>query len=114
MGTSEPSPIRTPEPGRPPRETPTPILREIAEGLRAVREHAVVFPIALRSILAHVAGALARPVWTVIPYEAEWRWMRDRADTPWYPTMRLFRQPAPGDWPGIVRAVADALADFNP
>lgn len=46
--------------------------------------------------IAHLAGALARPVWMCVPYVADWRWMIDREDTPWYPTMRLFRQPRPG------------------
>jgi hypothetical protein len=59
--------------------------------------------------LAHLAGALGKPVWVLLPFAADWRWMRDRADTPWYPTMRLFRQKAAGDWPGVVAAVRDAL-----
>ncbi len=47
---------------------------------------------------AHLAGALGVPVWVVLPHAAEWRWMRDREDSPWYPTMRLFRQSRPGSW----------------
>ena len=53
--------------------------------------------------IAHLAGALGRPVWVALKYVPDWRWLLDRADTPWYPTMRLFRQPAPGDWTGAVR-----------
>jgi Flp pilus assembly protein TadD len=65
--------------------------------------------------VAHVAGALARPVWTLLSYEGEWRWLsRDRTDTPWYPTMRLFRQPEPGDWAAPVETIARALASIRP
>lgn len=57
----------------------------------------------------HLAGALGRPVWTLLPFCPDWRWQLDRADSPWYPTMRLFRQPTPGDWDGVMRDVVDAL-----
>jgi hypothetical protein len=60
--------------------------------------------------VAHLAGALGRPVWVLLPYAACWRWLRDRADTPWYPSMRLFRQSTPGNWPGLIREVGAALA----
>ena len=59
---------------------------------------------------AHLAGALGRPVWTLLPFMPDWRWLLDRADSPWYPTMRLFRQEAPGQWSDVVAAVAAALA----
>src|SRR5439155_23014493 len=52
---------------------------------------------------AHLAGALGRPVWNMLMHDADWRWMSDRSDSPWYPTMRLFRQPTPGDWDEVVR-----------
>ena len=58
---------------------------------------------------AHLAGALARPVWTIHPYIADFRWMLDRADSPWYPTMRLFRQPRPGDWKSVMEHVTREL-----
>lgn len=60
----------------------------------------------------HLAGALACPVWTLLPLSPDWRWMLDRTDTPWYPTMRLFRQPKLRDWPSTVRNVADALRQW--
>ena len=63
--------------------------------------------------IAHLAGALGRPVWTALKYVPDWRWLLDRADTPWYPTMRLYRQPAPGDWPGLFAEMAAALATFK-
>ena len=59
---------------------------------------------------AHLAGALGRPTWTVIPFSPDWRWMDSREDTPWYPTMRLFRQDQRGDWTGVVRRLTAALS----
>jgi len=61
------------------------------------------------SMPAHLAGALGVPVWTLLQAEADWRWMEDRDDSPWYPTMRLFRQPRPGAWEPVVARVADGL-----
>jgi hypothetical protein len=66
--------------------------------------------ITVDGMAAHLAGSLGRPVWLLLKHEADWRWMRDRADSPWYPTMRLFRQHRPGDWDSIVHKVAHALA----
>lgn len=62
--------------------------------------------------LAHLAGAEARPVWTMVTHVPDWRWMLDRADTPWYPTMRLFRQPKAGHWDEVANEVAAALVEF--
>jgi hypothetical protein len=61
------------------------------------------------TMAAHLAGALGRPVWVMLPWNADWRWMLDREDTPWYPTMRLFRQPSPGAWAPVVERVAGEL-----
>ncbi len=58
---------------------------------------------------AHLAGALGRPVWTLIPTLPDWRWFLDRADSPWYPTMRLFRRAGVGEWDAVIAEVAQAL-----
>jgi hypothetical protein len=58
---------------------------------------------------AHLAGALAAPVWVVLSTTADWRWMPKRVDSPWYPTARLFRQTSPGDWPEVFRRMAEEL-----
>jgi ADP-heptose:LPS heptosyltransferase len=59
--------------------------------------------------VAHLAGALAKPVWVLLPKVPDWRWMLDRPDSPWYPTMRLFRQSAAGDWRLVISQVAGEL-----
>ena len=64
--------------------------------------------------IAHLAGALGKPVWVLLPFSADWRWLRQRDDSPWYPTARLFRQPALGDWTGVVRQVENAMRQFAP
>lgn len=57
------------------------------------------------TMVAHLAGAMGRPVSLLLKHEADWRWMADRTDSPWYPSMRLFRQPREGDWRAVVEAV---------
>ncbi|MEI7711655.1 MAG: glycosyltransferase family 9 protein [Rhodospirillales bacterium] len=61
--------------------------------------------------MGHLAGALGKPVWIMIPKAADWRWMLDRSDTPWYPSARLFRQAKPGAWDPVLASVRDALAE---
>jgi hypothetical protein len=58
---------------------------------------------------AHLAGALGRPTWTVLPFSPDWRWMEEREDTPWYPTMRLFRQDTRGDWTTVMQRLTAEL-----
>ncbi len=59
--------------------------------------------------VAHVAGALGVPVWVLVPCASDWRWLMQREDSPWYPTMRLFRQPKPGDWDSVFTRIAASL-----
>jgi len=66
--------------------------------------------ISVDTVVAHLAGALGSPVWTILNHEADWRWMLDREDSPWYATMRLFRQPSPGQWEPAVERIQAALA----
>jgi tetratricopeptide (TPR) repeat protein len=61
------------------------------------------------TFVAHLAGALGAPVWVILPFEADWRWLCERDDSPWYPTMRLFRQRRPGDWAEVFERVAREL-----
>ena len=59
--------------------------------------------------IAHLAGALGRPVWILLPFAADWRWFEQRTDSPWYPTARLYRQRTPGDWAAPLAEAALAL-----
>jgi tetratricopeptide (TPR) repeat protein len=68
--------------------------------------------ISVDTSVAHLAGALGRPVWVLLPFVPDWRWLLDRDDSPWYPTARLFRQTDTGDWRGVVGRVCTALHDL--
>ena len=67
--------------------------------------------ITVDTAVAHLAGALGCPVWILLPYVADWRWLLDREDSPWYPTARLFRQTASKEWSSVVERVADRLEE---
>ena len=83
---------------------------DLVEAARAVRGLDLL--ITIDSMPAHLAGALGTPVWTLLCADADWRWMERRDDSPWYPTMRLFRQDRQGDWGPVVDRVTAALAAF--
>jgi hypothetical protein len=65
--------------------------------------------ISVDTSVAHLAGALGRPLWLLLPQVADWRWLTERSDTPWYPSARLFRQSERGGWEGAIEAVKGAL-----
>jgi len=69
--------------------------------------------ISVDTAVAHLAGALGKPVWNLLPYTPDWRWMLDRDDSPWYPSMKLFRQPSEGDWERVISLVQDELKKFT-
>ncbi|KAA0889865.1 tetratricopeptide repeat protein [Oryzomonas rubra] len=69
--------------------------------------------ITIDTSVAHLAGAMAKPTWVLLPHVADWRWLANREDSPWYPGTRLFRQSVPGDWQGVVRSVASALEQYR-
>lgn len=68
--------------------------------------------IAVDTAVAHLAGALGKPVWLLNRFDSCWRWFLEREDSPWYPTMRIFRQSQPGDWSEVITRVSAALADW--
>jgi ADP-heptose:LPS heptosyltransferase len=70
--------------------------------------------ISVDTALVHLAGALGRPVWTLLAYAPDWRWRVHGQGSAWYPSMRLFRQPSPGDWGAVFDAVKSALLATKP
>jgi hypothetical protein len=75
----------------------------------AVRIRLLDLVITVDTMTAHLAGALGVPVWLLLDHDPDWRWMTERDDSPWYPTMRLFRQHHPGDWAEVIDDVRNAL-----
>jgi len=65
--------------------------------------------ISVDTAVAHLAGAMGKPVWMLLPFLPDWRWMLGRDDSPWYPTMRLFRQPDRGNWGAVFDNIRDEL-----
>jgi Flp pilus assembly protein TadD len=69
--------------------------------------------ISVDTSIVHLAGAMARPVWTLVPFVPDFRWLLKREDSPWYPTMRLFRQGSANDWAGVIGRIAEALKEYK-
>ena len=93
-------------------------LTDTASSLSDFTETAAVIAnldlvIGIDTSVIHVAGALGRPVWTLLPFMPDWRWLLESEDTPWYPSMRLFRQNTPGDWNGVMDRVCSALKEWS-
>jgi hypothetical protein len=82
-------------------------LRDFADTAALIEQLDLV--ITVDTSVAHLAGALGRPVWTLLTHAADWRWRLDREDSPWYPTMRLFRQKSRGNWAEVVDRVGREL-----
>jgi tetratricopeptide (TPR) repeat protein len=91
---------------------PTPRLGDFADTAALMQELDLV--ITIDTSVAHLAGALARPVWLMLSHTCCWRYLLDRSDSPWYPTARLFRQPSPGDWGSVVSTIRAALEESAP
>lgn len=68
--------------------------------------------ISVDTAVAHLAAALGKPVWLLDRFDADWRWLTGRTDSPWYPTLRIYRQPRPGDWDPVLAAVTSDLVRF--
>jgi ADP-heptose:LPS heptosyltransferase len=68
--------------------------------------------VAVDTSIAHLAGAMGKAVALLLPFSPDWRWLLDRTDSPWYPTMRLFRQTSPGDWDEVIERLRPELADL--
>jgi hypothetical protein len=92
-------------------------IQDVSNELRSFSDTAALVDaldlvISVDTSVAHLAGALGKPVWVLLPHRPDWRWLLERDDSPWYPTARLFRQPAPRAWEPVLEAVRDALAGF--
>jgi len=85
------------------------LLHDFAETAAAVANLDLV--ITVDTSVAHLAGAMGVPVWVMLPFSPDWRWLLGRSDSPWYPTMTLFRQGRAGDWDGVVAEVARRLSE---
>lgn len=86
-------------------------LNDFADTARAIEGLDLV--ISADTAVAHLAGAMGKPVWVLLPFAPDWRWLLGREDSPWYPTMRLFRHPRRGDWTSTVESAAAALKAWH-
>lgn len=88
-----------------------PRLKNFADNARIIGQLDLM--ITCDTATAHLAGGLGRPAWVLLPYAPDWRWLTDRSDSPWYPTLRIFRQPKISDWAGVVEQVRAALKSLS-
>jgi len=88
-----------------------PVTADMADTAAQIAQLDLV--ISVDTAVVHLAGALAKPVWVLLPFAPDWRWMLDREDSPWYPTARLFRQPEANNWESVVSAVRAELAGLT-
>ncbi len=83
-------------------------FNDLADTAAAIKQLDLI--ITIDTVIAHLAGALGKPVWVMLNFDSDWRWLTDRTDTPWYPTMRLFRQSKSNDWEEVCRKISEALS----
>lgn len=88
-----------------------PRVRDFADTAALILQLDLV--ISVDTAVAHLAAALGKPVWLLNRFDSDWRWLTQRTDSPWYPTLTLFRQPSPGDWPGVLQQVIPALQEWR-
>jgi hypothetical protein len=86
------------------------LFRDFGDTASAIFELDIV--VTVDTAVAHVAGALHKPTMLLLPYAAEWRWLLDRSDSPWYPSFHCIRQPAPGDWTSVIKEVSRRLREI--
>ena len=86
-------------------------LKDFSDTAHLVRQLDLV--ISVDTAVAHLSGALNRPTWLLLPQNADFRWLKDRSDSPWYPSMRLFRQRQHGEWSGVVEELRQAFQDLT-
>ena len=89
-----------------------PHLADMAETAAVIANLDLVLTV--DSAVAHLAGAVGARAWVLVPFSPDWRWLLGRGDSPWYPSLRLFRQPTPGDWISALSSVRDVLAHTRP
>lgn len=92
-------------------------ILHFGEGLRDFNDTAALIElmdvvITVDTAVAHLAGGMGKPVWILLPFNPDWRWLMERSDSPWYPSARLFRQPTRGDWKSVIPRVRGELAKF--
>ncbi|HEY9672213.1 MAG TPA: tetratricopeptide repeat protein [Waterburya sp.] len=88
----------------------SPQLQSFTDTAAAIAQLDLV--ITIDTSVAHLAGALGKPTWVILPFVPDWRWLLSRCDSPWYPTMRLFRQDFPGDWTKVFSQLSQALENY--